>query len=446
MVTRICIVGGGTAGWLSAAVLSHDLSDVEITVIDSPDIPTIGVGEGTFPSTMCLLRRIGLSTNQIMRGAHAGIKLGIQYKGFTPEPFWLCTEPTLSWLRHGSEMTKNVAMNMRSPVLDDHSAFAMHFVAHDLAQMLRNLSISRGVKQISATIVDQAVVNDQCLWLRTDAGTLITADWYIDASGFRSLLIGRTSAQFRSYANDLLVDSAVVGPSAYTNPRDQFWPFTRISAHAAGWQFRIPTQTRIGNGLVYSSAHMDAATAEQDLRTLAGVGDTRHIRMRLGYHDQLIAGNVCAVGLSGGFIEPLEATAIHIAEQTLGWLVGVIRDHVPVTVANQGLARKIAYIKTLIMSHYAWCDRPEPFWQAAKAAAWHSGELAAFFDGLANGEYPTDRDSLDDAYPWCQWNELLRGFGQRHYYPTISNTAKTDIYMAMQSLPNHWDLMSQIGA
>lgn len=442
MVTRIAIVGGGTAGWLAAALLSRHCADTDITLIESPDIPVIGVGEGTFPSTMRLLRGLDLSTAEIISRCNAGIKLGIQYRGFTQEPFWLSTEPKEWWQQHGHEMTKAVAISGRAPAIgsdDDGDTFAMHFVASDMADLLRDVALRNGVKHLQARVTDVAIVDDHCQWIGLDRGTLITADWYVDCSGFASLLIGRTSSTFHSYSDDLLVDSAVVGPTAYADPRREFVPYTRITAHAAGWRFRIPTQSRVGNGVVYSSRHMTPDEAETLLVTETGVESPKHLRMRLGYHDRLFVGNVAAVGLSGGFIEPLEATAIHIAEQTVGWLMGIIRDQIDPALANQGMAQKIAYIKTLIQAHYAWCDRDEPFWADARAAARRSGELDHFLASMRNGRFPTADDTLDDAYPWCQWNELLRGFGRDHHYPTLSSQSKQRIYMASTLLPNHWD-------
>ena len=431
------IIGGGTAGWYAAAIISAYVPGMRITLIESPDIPPIGVGEGTFPSTMRILRQLGFSMPDIINGCNAGIKLGIRYSEFAEEPFWLTTEPVSEWIRHGSEMTKAMAMGNRCPSLDGRYPYAMHFVASDLAAMLQEACLRNGVTHIPARVSDVKVDDDRCQWVRLEDGTEITGDWFVDCSGFARMLIGKTSAVFHSYADDLLVDSAVVGITHYVDRESEFVPYTQLTARAAGWQFRIPTQTRIGNGIVYSSRHWTRDQAEQCLRESVGVANPRHLRMGLGYHDRLILGNIAAVGLSGGFIEPLEATAIHIAEQTIGWLVGILRGETTTDIANEALRDKITYIKTLIMAHYAYCERPEPFWCDARLAAARNGDLDRFIQGLGNGRYPTDTDHLDDAYPWCQWNELLRGFGKDHYYPAMDtidlDSTKTHAY----GMPQH---------
>jgi hypothetical protein len=433
----ITIIGGGTAGWLAAAYLSYHNSDKTIALIESPNIPTIGVGEGTFPTTMGLLNSIGISPQELLVKSNGGLKLGIQYNEFSNRPFWLSTNNPTDWERWGNDITKAVCLSNKVPPVDDTSEIACHFVAHDLALLLKEHAIKNGVTHISAEVIDSTVINNQCRNITLDNNTTVTATWFIDCSGFAQLLIKKTDSDFVSYANELLVDSAVVGPLPYTDKTKEFTCYSKLTARTAGWQFRIPTYTRTGNGYVYSSKFITPEDAEQELRSTVPLATVKHLKMKLGYYDELVIGNIVAVGLSGGFIEPMEATAIHITERTLIVFNDVLKGVRTAAAANQFLQNKIRYIKTLILAHYAFSSRKDPFWIAAQQAAYNSEEIQEFILGLKNGKFPTADDDLDVAYPYCQWNELLAGFDQPHYYPTINNTAKNEIYMATYYAPDH---------
>ena len=440
----ISIIGGGTAGWLAAAFLSFHNPDKKICLVESPDIPTIGVGEGTFPTTMYLLNTLGIKPSDLIVKANGGLKVGIQYNEFAEEPFWLSVENATDWERFGSDMVKNVALMNKSPIVDDSDYFAMHFVASDLAKLLQEYSLERGVTHISANVTDSVVADNHCSSITLDNNTTITSDWFVDCSGFARILISKTDTTFTSYSDELLVDSAVVGQTQYKNPEREFNPFTKITARPAGWVFRIPTYTRIGNGYVYSSKHTTPEAAQAVLQERIGPTTFKHLRMQLGYYDKLMAGNIVAVGLSGGFIEPMEATAIHLTERTLIAFDEILKGTRTQDGLNEFMHNKIRYIKTLILGHYAFSKRTEPFWQEAQQAARNSAEITEFLASLKNGQYPTADDDLDVAYPYCQWNDLLRGFGEQHYYPEINTTSRKDIYMATYYLPNHYQYITQL--
>ena len=437
------IIGGGTAGWLSAAYLGFHYPNKNICLIESPNIPTIGVGEGTFPTTMNVLKNIGIDPRELITKSNGGLKLGIYYKDFAKDNFWLGATHPSDWERWGGEMTRMVAMSTKMPELSDTAIYACHFVAHDLAALLKEHATKHGVNHISAEVVDSIVVNNQCSSITLDTGDIIESEWFIDCSGFSRLLIKKTDTNFTDYSKELLVDSAVVGPTAYTDKAKEFASYTHLTAREAGWQFKIPTYNRIGNGYVYSSQFISPEAAEQTLKETTGVKDARHLKMVLGYYDDLIVGNIVGVGLSGGFIEPMEATAIHITERTLITFHDMLNDDLTLEEANQFLRNKIRYIKTLILAHYAFSKRPEPFWVAAQKAAFNSDEIQEFFANLKNKKFPTKEDQLDVAYPYCQWNELLKGFGQPHYYPTIDARCKKEIYMATYYADNHLECVEK---
>ena len=438
----IVIVGGGTAGWYAGAFLAFHHKDKKIILIESPDIPIIGVGEGTFPTTMHILNTIGIKPSKFLSRANGGLKLGIQYKDFSDSTFWLSIEKP-DWEEWGTELIKTLSHHNKCPPLDDTDHFGCHFVASDFAKLLKDHAMSMGVEHISATVVDVTIDNDICSSITLDNQTIIESKYFVDCSGFKKLFISKTSAVFESYCNELLVDSAVVGPSQYTNKQREFTPYTRVIAKPAGWQFRIPTYERIGNGYVYSSKYATKEQAEAELRKTVGDVKVMHLKFPLGYYNKLLVGNILAVGLSGGFIEPMEATAIHLSEQTLICFNDYLNNKLSIDAVNNYLTSKIKYIKTIILAHYAFSKRTDDFWIASQQVAYNSKEIIDFFNKLKNKQYPTAEDDLDVAYPYCQWNELLKGFNRTHYYPTINTTAKNKMYLALNYFPDHLSLINQ---
>ena len=440
-MNSICIVGGGTAGWLSAVYLGHELPNTKITLIESPNIPTIGVGEGTWPSIMKMLNSIGIKSTDLVTKTHGGIKLGIKFVDFADKPFWLSTDP--DWEQWGSDLSFNLARNNKCPLLQDNSMFGCHFVAHELANLLQEHAERQGTKVIHATVTDVNIENNQCSSITLDTGETITADWFVDATGFRRLLIGKTDSEFNDYSSELLVDSACVGQKNYTDPEKEYEPFTSSIAMTSGWRFKIPVYDRSGNGYVYSSKFISKEDAEAEFKEASGVTEARHIKMHPGYYNEIIKGNIIAVGFASGFIEPLEATAIHLAGQTIKNAVDVIKNIQTHEQANSTLNSKIKYIKVVVLGHYAFSKRTEPFWIEASRAARESKDFQDFWKTLKY-RYPTREDNLDNGYPYFQWNELLKGFGQEHYYPKISQDAKMQIYLAQKSLPNHYRYITEI--
>jgi flavin-dependent dehydrogenase len=437
----ICIVGGGTAGWLSAAYLAKQLPHYKITLIESPDIPTIGVGEGTWPSIMKMFNDIGIPSTDLITKSGGGVKLGIKFIDFSSKPFWLSTDP--DWENWGTELTSTIGNHNKCPILTKDSMHGCHFVATDLANILKEKSQQLGVKLIEATVSDVDVVDGFCKSVRLEDGTIIKSRWFLDATGFRRLIIGKTNSKFNDYSSELLVDSACVGQKNYTDPEKEFEPFTSSIGMTAGWRFKIPVYNRTGNGYVYSSKFISKEDAETEFTAESGVSNPRHIKMHPGYYEEIIKNNIVAVGFSSGFIEPLEATAIHIAGQTVKNAVEVMTKRQTQAQANADLNKKIKYIKVVVLGHYAFSERSEPFWQAASKAAQNSKDFQNFWKQLKY-KYPTKEDSLDNGYPYFQWNELLRGFGKDHYYPTLTQGAKMQVYLANKSLPNHYRYITQL--
>lgn len=188
----ICIVGGGTAGWLSAAYLSFHFPNKKITIIESSTIPTIGVGEGTWPSIMRMLNSIGIKSTDLVLKTRGGIKLGIKFVDFSEKAFWLSTDP--DWETWGSDLTWTLANNNKVPQLRDDSVFGCHFVADELAGLLKTHSLARGIKLIDAVVKEVCVTENRCEKVILENGEEISADWFVDATGFKRLIIGQTIA------------------------------------------------------------------------------------------------------------------------------------------------------------------------------------------------------------------------------------------------------------
>ena len=437
----ICIVGGGTAGWLSAAYLINKFPNYQIHLIESPNIPTIGVGEGTWPSIMKMLNDLGINATELVALTGGGIKLGIKFIDFAENPFWLSTDP--DWEIWGSDLAAAVGNNNKCPWLHDNSMHGCHFVATELANLLQARSTEKGVKLTHAEIVNVDIENNNCKSVTLDNGTNIVADWFVDCSGFRRLLIGKTDSEFCSYSEELLVDTAIVGQKPYINPEKEYEPFTSSIGMTAGWRFKIPVYERTGNGYIYSSQFISDEDALTEFSTATGIENPRKISMKPGYYKEIIKGNIIAAGMSSGFIEPLEATAIHLAGKTVEYAVEVITGRKTHAWANAEIQEKIRYIKVVVLSHYAFSKRKEPFWIAASKAARNSKDFQDFWRSLKY-KYPTKEDNLDNGYPYFQWNELLRGFGEAHYYPKITQDAKVQVYLAQKTLPNHYRHITEI--
>jgi len=438
---KICIVGGGTAGWLSAAYLIKKFPNYQIQLVESPNIPTIGVGEGTWPSIMKLLNDLGVKATELIALTGGGVKLGIKFIDFADAPFWLSTDP--AWETWGTDLTAAVGNNNKCPWLYEDSTHGCHFVASELADLLQKRSTDQGVELIHADITDVEIENDNCKSVTLDNGTSIEADWFVDCSGFKRILIGKTSSQFQSYAKELLVDTAIVGQKTYTNPEKEYEPFTSSIGMTAGWRFKIPVYDRTGNGYIYSSQFISDEDARAEFASATGIENPRKISMHPGYYKEIFKGNIIAAGMSSGFIEPLEATAIHLAGKTIEYAVEVIagrRNHVW---ANSEIQARIRYIKVVVLGHYAFSRRTEPFWVAASKAARDSKDFQDFWHSLKY-KYPTKEDNLDNGYPYFQWNELLRGFGEDHYYPKLTQDAKVQVYLAQKMLPNHYRYITEI--
>lgn len=400
-IRSIAIVGGGTAGWMAGAVLAKSLlpGPTEITLIESAEIGTVGVGEATIPPIIRLNEMLGIDENEFLRKTKGSFKLGIEFRDwaalghryFHPFGTYGADLRGISFQHHWLRLEKHADAG----AIDDYSlpiaaaragkfvrpsedprnvlsrmSYAFHFDASLYGALLRERATAQGVKRIEDRIVDVILRPEDGFVERLQlerCGT-IEADLFIDCSGFRGLLIeGALGAGYDDWSKWLPVDRALAVP---TEAEDGLVPFTRSTALSAGWQWRIPLQHRTGNGHVYCSQFIsDDEAAARLIENLDAqpLDDPRPLRFVTGRRRKQWSRNVVALGLASGFLEPLESTSIHLVQQGLVNLMSLFPDRAfdPATIEqyNRLCAREIEAIRDFIILHYhATARRDSPFW------------------------------------------------------------------------------------
>ena len=335
-VKKITIFGGGTSGWLTAAYLANNLKiPTEIVLIEDSEQGPIGVGEGTQPFTAKFLSQCGITPRMWMKDSNASFKYGVELIGWNDEPYFVDNDNSDNVVIAHDLYTRNTFIGLQSnnklvlsnagllgvknlmitglKVNDDLGHFgAVHFSAYDIIKTIKGLILDK-ITYVDTRISDVSVCDDGIESLISEDGSKYTSDLFIDCTGFASILLEKKlNVKFNDYGRWLLNDSAVVIRTQYINPQEQCHPYTKATAMDSGWMFTIPTFKSVGNGYVHSSKHITPEDAEQELRNKIGehVAPARHLKMKCGYHKEIALKNVCAVGLSAGFIEPLEATGI----------------------------------------------------------------------------------------------------------------------------------------
>lgn len=396
-IKRVVIAGGGTAGWVTAAALVKHLGAlIDITLVESDAIGTVGVGESTIPTARTFHQFLGINEPVFVSATQASFKLGIEFENWRHigdryfHSFGSVGRSVLTadfqhfWLearRQGfggdfgdyslelqAAATGKFATSPESPV-----AYAYHLDATAYARFLRGLAEPAGVTRVEGKIVDVAQNAESGLIdaLMLDSGIRIEGDLFIDCTGFRALLIdGAMNAAFEDWSQWLSTDSAF---AVQTESTGAPVPYTRAIAHEAGWRWRIPLQHRVGNGLVFSSADMSDDAARSlllDLIDGTPLFDPRLIRYRSGFRRPW-KGNCIALGLSGGFLEPLESTSIHLI------MIGVTRliqlfpfDGLAPALAdrfNDQTRREWEHVRDFLIMHYKLTDRDDSsFWRRCR--------------------------------------------------------------------------------
>jgi tryptophan halogenase len=449
-VHDIVIVGGGSAGWMSAAALATALASPDgryrIRLVESEEIGSVGVGEATIPMIQRFNRFLGIDEEAFLRATHGTFKLGIEFEGWgapgqryihgfgrvgqnlADVPFhqyWLAMRRqgraaplgdyalACAAARAGRFRHPDPALGA-SPLAD--VAYAYHFDAAAYAGYLRTLATERGVERTEGRIVEvERAPDGGVAALRLADGARIAGELFLDCSGFRSLLLGQTlGVPFEDWSHWLPCDRALAVPC---EPAGPLLPLTRSSARRAGWQWRIPLRHRTGNGHVFCSAHMGedeaAATllANLDGRALA---EPRLIRFRTGRRKLAWERNVVAIGLAGGFLEPLESTSLHMVQTAIARLIEFFPDagfaQADIDAYNRQSAFEAERIRDFIILHYHQNGRDEPFWRACAAMAIPDSLRRKIELYRSHGRLLRDGDELFAETGWLQ---VFEGQGLR---------------------------------
>ncbi len=447
---RVVILGGGTAGWMVASGLSRLLpaGEYDLTLVESEEIGTVGVGEATLPHIKQFNDRLGIDEAEFMRATGATIKLGIEFVGWNQpddryiHPFGAFGEPwagvdfqhhwaraRLAGIDAGSLQDYSFAVALcraggfDHPVTDAGSirssySYAYHFDAGLYAEFLRGWAVARGVKRVEGRIID--VTRDgesgHVTRLTLAAGNGIDGDFFIDCSGFRSLLVGGAmQVPWCDWSHWLPCDRALAVPSGRVEP---LTPYTRATARKAGWIWRIPLQHRTGNGYVFSSRWCGEDEARDTLLgALDGpvLGEPRLLRFAAGRRARAWEGNCLAVGLSSGFLEPLESTSIFLIQAALFDLVGLMPRAGggidPRLAAEFNRLFEIHYdrVRDFLVLHYRANSRQsQPLWDHVRTMALPDSllhKLALFREGAAAPDYKLGLFSRDS------WLSVFEGQG-----------------------------------
>lgn len=430
MKKQVMIVGGGSSGWMTATYLRKAMGErVDVTVLESPNIKTVGVGEATFSTIKLFFDYLGLPEHEWMPSCNATYKLAIRFENWTAQgghfyhPFqryemvdgynmaewWLKLKRGEEAFDYACFTTPAICDAKRSPryldgrvyddkvqniftndgaiadnkFLTDHQVqypYAYHFDAHLLARFLEGYGTARGVKQIHDEVQEVVLAEDGSIdHLVTRENGNLRADLYVDCTGFRGLLINQALKEpFVSFSESLLCDRAIALQVPVDIQTQGINPYTTATALSAGWVWNIPLYGRVGTGYVYSSAHISPEDAEAEFRRYLGPAaaglPANHIRMRIGRNQSSWVKNCVAIGLSSGFVEPLESTGIFFIQHGIEELIHHFPhgnpDEESIRSYNRNVAECIDGVRHFLTLHYRASDRRDTeFWRATQSTA-----------------------------------------------------------------------------
>jgi tryptophan 7-halogenase len=474
----IVIAGGGTAGWVAAATFARFLGNrATITLVESDEIGTVGVGEATIPQIHNLVNGLGLDQAEFLRATNATFKLGIEFDGwngdksnyihsfgYTGRGVGLIPFRQL-WLRGrglgvagdygdysfniAAARLSRMATNAGSGTVPD-LAYAYHFDASLFAKMLRGYAEERGVRRIEGMIqdVERNGESGDVAALLLNGERRVAGNLFIDCTGFRSVLLGKTlGVSYIDWTQWLPCDSALAAPCQSS---DAFRPYTQAMARKAGWQWRIPLQHRTGNGHVYCSKFLsdDEATAIL-LDNLDGepLADPRPIRFTSGCRETFWSHNVIALGLAAGFMEPLESTSIHLVQSALARLLNLLPGNLEESDKARDNFNRLSEIewvrvRDFIVLHYFANDRDGEFWEACRNMGPPDSLLGKIELFREAGLFMREEDELflDDS-----WGQVMIGHGimPRSWSPLADNVPGEDIGPFLETLAKSYQLKAQ---
>lgn len=464
-IETLIILGGGSAGWMAAAALSNAFSQtLRIRLIESDQISTVGVGEATIPAIKSFNTLLGIDEREFMRATQATIKLGIQFENWGDQgeaymhPFGLVGKDSWManfqhfWLKAQREgLAKDYwdySLNIRAAksqkfMLDAQGGldYAYHFDAGRYANFLRQYSEQRGVVRTQGE-VEQVSLNPETGHIEAlilASGEKIPGDFFIDCSGFRALVIEQAlHTGYEDWSHWLPCDRAL---AVQTESVGAPHPYTRSMAHSAGWQWRIPLQHRVGNGLVYCSRYLDDDQARE--RLLANIqGDLRSeprvIRFRTGRACQQWNKNCVAIGLASGFLEPLESTSLHLIQTGIVRLIHMLpygtANQVQIDEYNRQSQFEYESIRDFIILHYKVTRRADsPFWNYCRQMS--VPQTLANKIALYEESTSVFREH-DELFLEGSWQQVMLGQGIRpkHYHPVVDKLSRDELARLMQSI------------
>ncbi len=456
-IKRILIAGGGSSGWMTAALLARLFQGLyEIVLVESDEIGTIGVGEATIPAIKKYNELLGLDENEFMARTQGSFKLGIQFVDWWKQgqsyihgfgvigQDWEWLRMHHYWLKAHAQgraddfaaysintaaALENKFVRAQTQMSDSplsQIAHAFHFDAGLFARFLSAYAQERGVRRREGRIVDVKLRPDDGFIdsVTLDDGEVIGADLFVDCSGFRGLFINQAlGVGFEDWSHWLPCDRAVAVPCERSA---NFTPYTRSTAHGAGWQWRIPLQHRTGNGHVYASKFIDDAEAERVLlANLDGAprADPFRVEFKAGKRKQLWHKNCVAIGLAGGFLEPLESTSLHLVQSGIIRMVRLLPDagFDAATIAEFNRQTDFEYerIRDFIILHYKATERNDtPFWDYCRTMEVPDTLQRKLDLWMANGRVFREDEELFAEESWIQ---VLLGQGMipRGYDPLV---------------------------
>lgn len=469
---KVVIVGGGTAGWMTAAGLSSLLANtgLDVTLVESAAIGTVGVGEATLPHLRFFNQAIGIDEYDFMAATRATVKLGIEFvdwgqigdryihpfgdygipnDGVGFHHYWRRFADRLGPISNFSLPVVAAELGKFEPPSDDNRSalstfrFAYQFDATEYAPYLRRHAEARGVTRIEGRVVDVAMTDDgDIARLKMEDGRDIHGDLFIDCSGFIGLLIEKALATgYEEWTHWLPCDRAVAAPCEHVGT---LLPYTRATAREAGWQWRIPLQHRTGNGYVYSSQFLeDQAAMDALVDSLEGplLADPKQLRFVTGKRRKLWNRNCVAVGLSGGFLEPLESTSIYLIQQGITYLIEMFPDGENVDTAraeyNRMMDLEFERIRDFLILHYHATERTDaPIWDMMRTLDVPDSlkEKMALF--RARGQVQTYDHGLFLEPSWLAVY-LGQGVTPDHYDPRVDEYPEQEMFSRLEGMKSH---------
>lgn len=454
-ITKVVIAGGGTAGWMTAAALSAVFEGtIQIQLVESEEIGTVGVGEATVPPILQFNQLIGIDEREFLKATQGTFKLGIEFVDWFEKgqrylhPFgvfggklgplafheyWqkaflsgdaksiehyslICQAAPKGKFSHPDNQGNSILSQM---------GYAYHFDASLYARYLRSVSEKRGVVRVEGKI--KHVETDEKGLIRhlvLHSGQQVEAEFFIDCTGFRSLLLGQTcQVGYEDWSNWLPCNRAIAVPTE--NVEDPI-PYTRATAYEAGWQWRIPLQHRVGNGYVYANDFITSEQAEEGLlNRLDGkaLAEPRHLQFTAGVRDKIWQKNVVAIGLSAGFLEPLESTSIHLIQRGIARLIENFPDTEFSPILRQRYNRQVILeynqIRDFIIMHYKLTQRDDSeFWRYCRDMSIPDSLQERFDLYQQSGRvYRID----EEMFNITSWTAVMHGQGLRakDYVPVV---------------------------